>query len=346
LADLLISDSDRDALAGAGLLMDSLEGALTFRVVASLPEVTRLLHDLRRAYSRIMVCGVPPADSGSLRSALTVLQARGTRVWWFDSHELLWTTDVRSQLQQLDVEVRLPDAYRPETERTAGLVLAHLLDTGNEKAVKLERQLRAAVGALRRTERGGPDWIALLDAAEHDHRLLTGKAIRAAALRIWDPDAPMDGAQQRLVSLQRAREDRVDQFLEKLAATVEPDQEVISFDAEQYRELRHVRPRTYTEAARRRMTAEYAQARVGRGWFFACRDPYRVGLDLPVAFMERLPDLDAAFHGYPYRANIRVEGGANVDERLMKVLPSALEEERTGRRQLPVFQMIDEDVDF
>lgn len=346
MADLLISDSDRDALAGAGLLLGTLEGVLTFRVVASLPEVSRLLHDLRRAYDRIFVCGVPATDSGSLRAALTVLQARGTRVWWFDSHDLVWTTEARSQLEQLDVGVRLPDAYRPETERTAGLVLAHLLDTGNERAAKSERQLRSAVGMLRRTERGGPDWIALLDAAEHDHRLLTNRAIKAAALRIWDPDAPLDGPQQRLVSLQRARETRVDDFLDKLAATAEPDQEILSFDAEQYRQLRHVRPRTYTEAARRRMAAEYAQARVGRGWFFACRDPYRPGLDLPVAFLERLPDLDAAVHAYPYRANVRVEGGANVDERLTKLLPSALEEEHTGRRQLPTFAMIDEDVDY
>ncbi len=346
MADLLISDSDRDSLAGAGLLLGTLEGVVTFRVVASLPEVSRLLHDLRRAYNRIMVCGVPPADSGSLRSALTVLQARGTRVWWFDSHELLWTAEVRSQLEQLDVEVRTPDSYRPETERTAGLVLAHLLDSGNEKAARAERGLRAAVGALRRTERGGPDWIALLDAAEHDHRLLTGKAIRAAAMRIWDPDAPMDGPQQRLVSLQRTREARVQQFLEKLAETAEPDQELIGFDAEQYRELRHVRPRMYTEAARRRMGAEYAQARVGRGWFFACRDPYRAGLDLPVAYMERLFDLDVAVHGYPFRANVRIEGGANVDERVMKVLSTALEEERTGRRQVAAFPTIDEDIDF
>lgn len=345
LANLLISDSDRDALVGAGLLLGTMEGMVTLRVVASLPEVSRLLHDARRAYTRILVCGVPAAESGSLRSSLTVLQARGTSVWWFDSHDLLWTTEVRSQLDQLGVHVRLPEAHRPETERTSGLVLAHLLEVGDPRATGQAEQLRAAVAQVRRVEMGGPDWLALVDAVEHDHRLVTNRAIKAAMLRVWDPEAPLDQAEQRLVALHRSREVRVGRFLEKLEAEEAYGQELLRFDAENYRELRYVRARLYAEAARRRMGAEYAQARVERGWVFACRDPYRAGLDLQVTFLERLFDLDVTVHGYPYRSTVRVHGGAEVDERLSKVLESALEEERTGRRRPPAFPMPEEDFD-
>ncbi len=346
MPDLLISDSDRDALIGAGLLLGTIEGVVTFRVVASLPEATRLLHDLRRAYTRILVCGVPAADSGSLRSALTVLQARGTGVWWFDSHELLWTGEVKSQFQQLDVRLRLPEAHRPETERTSGLVLSYLLDSGHERAVKQSKQLQAAVAQARRTEMGGPDWLALVDAVEHDHRLVTNRAIRGAAFRLWDPDAPLSEAERRLTAMQRSRESRVERFLEKLVQQEQYGQELLRFDAEQYRELHYIRPRLYTEVARRRLGAEYAQARVERGWVFACRDAYRAGLDLPVAFLDRLFDLDVTVHGYPYRANVRVMGGADVEERLRMVLETSLEEERTGRRRLPAILPPEEEIDW
>ncbi|MHB0870171.1 MAG: hypothetical protein ACYC66_14205 [Chloroflexota bacterium] len=346
MADLLISDSDRDALVGAGLLLGTMKDAATFRVVASLPEASRLLHDARRAYTRILICGVPAADSGSLRSALTVLQARGTGVWWFDSHELLWTTEVRNQLDHLEVNYRLPDPHRPETERTSGLVLAHLLDQGDPRATKQATQLQRSVAQLRRVEMGGPDWLALVDAVEHDHRLVTNRAIKGAALRVWDPEAPLEPAEQRLVALQRSREARVGRFLERLADDQAFDQELLRFDAEQYKELRYIRSRMYTELARRRMAAEYAQARVDRGWTFACRDPYRMGLDLPVAFLERLFDLDVTVHGYPYRANVRVLGGADVDERLGMALETALEEERTGRRRPVAFPAPEEEIDW
>lgn len=337
LPDLLISDSDRDALVGAGLLLGTMRETVTFRVVASFPEASRLLHDVRRAYSRILICGVPAADSGSLRSALTVLQARGTGVWWFDSHELLWTTQLRDQFDQLEVNYRLPDPYRPETERTSGLVLAYLLDQGDPRATEQAAQLQRAVAQVRRVEMGGPDWLALVDAVEHDRRLVTSRAIKDAVLRVWDPDAPLTPAEQRLVALQRSREARVERFLERLSDEQPFDQELLRFDAEQYRELRYVRPCMYTEMARRRMAAEYAQARVERGWTFACRDPYRSGLDLTVTFLERLFDLDVTVHGYPYRAYVRVLGGADVDERLWTALETTLEEERSGRRGPSVF---------
>ena len=346
MAVLLVTDSDRDALIGAGLLLGTLEGTAAFRVVASLPEATRLLHDLRRAYTRIILCGVPAADSGSLRSALTVLQARGTGVWWFDSHDLLWTTEVKGQFDRLDVHLYLPEPHRPETERTSGLVLAYLLDSANARATEQRERLRAAVAEARRVELGGPDWLALVDAVEHDHRLVTGRAIRSAALRVWEPEAPLEETERRLVTLQRSREARVERFLERLVQEEDYGQELLSFDAERHRELRYVRPRLYTEAARRRLGAEYAQARVERGWVFACRDPYRAGLDLPVAFLERLFDLDVAVHGYPYRANVRVHGGADVDERLRMVLETALEEERTGRRRLPTLAPLEEEIDW
>ncbi|GEM_PF-1805765 len=347
MSDLLITDSTRDALIGAGLLLGTMEGTVTFRVVATFPEVTRLLHDARRAYTRILICGVPAAPSGSLRSALTVLQARGTGVWWFDSHDLLWTEELRSQLDRLGVQVRLPDPYRPETERTAGVVLAHLLDTENPKALASSRGLLAAVSEARRVEMGGPDWLALVDAVGHDHRLLTLKAAKAAAMQVWNPAAPLSSAEERLVAIQRSREARVERFLDRLAGEAESGQELLRFDAEAHRELRYVRPYLYTEAARRRLAAEYAQARVGRGWTFACRDPYRAGLDLPVAFLERLFDLDVAVHGYPYWATVRVQGGLDVDERLMKVLETALEEERTGRRAVPAFPDLEDlDIDW
>ncbi len=346
MADLLISDSDRDALVGAGLLLGTLEGTVTFRVVASLPEVSRLLHDLRRAYTRILVCGVPGSATGALMSALTVLQARGARVWWFDSHEMLWTEDARSAFDQLEVQLRLPDPFRPETERTSGLVLAHLLDSRDPRATRQAGQLRAAVSQVRGVEMGGPDWLTLVDAVEHDHRLVTNRAIRTAALRVWDPEAPLGEAERRLVALQRSRESRVQRFLGWLAAEADFDQELLRFDAELHRELRYVRARMYTEAARRLMRAEYAQARVERGWVFACRDPYRAGLDLQVAFLEQLFDLDVAVHGYPYRATVRVQGGADVDERLMGVVEKALEEERSGRKKRPAFPAPEEDIDW
>ncbi len=319
---------------------------MTFRVVASLPEATRLLHDLRRSYTRILVCGVPAAESGSLRSALTVLQARGAGVWWFDSHDLLWTTEVRSQFEQLDVHLHLPESYRPETERTAGLVLSYLLDSSDPRATKQAVELRAAVAEARRTEMGGPDWLALVDAVEHDHRLVTGRAIRGAAQRVWNPEAALEEPERRLVALQRSRESRVERFLEKIAEQESYGQELLRFDAEQYRELRYIRPRLYTEVARRRLGADYAQARVERGWVFGCRDPYRAGLDLPVAFLDKLFDLDVVVHGYPYRANVRVQGGADVDERLRMVLETSLEEERTGRRRHPAFAPPEEEIDW
>ncbi len=346
MADLLISDADRDALVASGLLLGTMERAANFRVVASLPEASRLLHDARRIYTRITICGVPPAESGSLRSALTVLQVRGVRVRWFDSHDLLWTVGVRAMLEQLGVEMYLPEPHRPETERVGGLVLAHLLDEGNPRALTGEAAMRRTVSLVRGTESGGPDWLALVDAVEHDHRLVANRVIRAAVLRIWDPAAPLNERERRLVALQRSREARVQRFLERLAGEAPLDQELLRFDAEAYRELRYVRPRTYVEAARRAMHAEYCQARVERGWFFACRDPYRPGLDLPVAFLERLFDLDVAVHGYPYRASVRVETGIDVDERLGKVLGAALEEERSGRRRLPIFQAPDEEIDW
>lgn len=346
MADLLIADSDRDALVAAGLLLGSTEGAPTLRVVSSMMEMTRLLHDLRRVYTRITICGVPAADSGSLRSALTVLQVRGTRVWWFDSHDLLWTSEVRSQLDQLGVEVRLPSTHRPETERTSGLVLAHLLDVGDSRTLRQAARLRAAIAESRARRLGGPDWLALVDAVEHDHRLLTHRVIRAALMRVWEQDAPYSLPEQRLVALQRSRETRVGRFLDRLAAEADPDQELLRFDAEKYAGLRYVRPRMYTEAARRALRAQYAVARVGRGWVFACRDEYAAGLDLLVAFLERLFDLDVAVRGYPYRATVQVEGGADVDDRLLKVVETALEEERSGRRQPPPSPIPDEDMDW
>ena len=343
MANLLISNNDRDSLAAAGMILGTIEGPVTFRVVASLTEASRLLHDLRRTYTRISICGVPPADSGSLRSALTVLQARGTRVWWFDAHEFLWTTAVRAQFEQLDVESRLPEPYKPETERTAGVVLAHLLVSETAKAQFQESQLRSEVSSLRSVEMGGPDWMALLDAVAHDHRLVANRVIRSAATRVWEPEAPMDEAERRLVALQRSRESRVERFLSKLEGDAEYRQELLRFDAEAYAGLRYVRPRMYTEAARRTLGAEYAQARVARGWTFACRDSYRPGLDISVAFLEQLADLDVSIHGYPYQATAQYNGGADVDERLMKALDSALEEEHSGRRRVPAFPTMDED---
>ncbi|MGI5837895.1 MAG: hypothetical protein ACOX87_15575, partial [Chloroflexota bacterium] len=208
-------------------------------------------------------------------------------------------------------------------------------------------RLRAAVAEARRVEMGGPDWLALVDAIQHDHRLLTLKVIKSAVSRIWDTDAPLSAVEQKLVVKQRSREARVERFLTKLAEKAEQFQQLLRFDADEYGELRYVRPYLYTDTARRRLGAEYAQARVARGWIFACRDPYGTGLDLPVAFLERLPDLDVAVHGYPFRATVRVEGGLDVDERLMKVLEIALEEERTGRRQIPSFVPLEEqDIDW
>ena len=345
MADLLISDSDRDALVGAGLLLGTIEGPVTFRVVASLPEVSRLLHDRRRSCTRILICGVPAAESGSLRSALTVLQARGTRVRWFDSHDLLWTASVREQLDRLGVEVHLPEPHLPETERTSGLVLAHLLEEGAPRAVQNARHLREAAGQVRAVEMGGPDWLVLVDAVEHDHRLLSNRAMRAAVLRVWEPDAPLVEMERRLVALQRSREAKVQRFLERLVAEEAFEQELLRFDAEAYPGLRYVRARMYAEAARRRMRAEYVQVRVERGWSFACRDPYRAGIDLQVAFLEQLFDLDVAVHGHPYRATVRVHGGADVDERLMKAVERALEDERTGRRRA-ISVPIEEEIDW
>ena len=347
MADLLVVDSDRDALVGAGILLGALEGSVVLRVVSTLPETTRLLHDLRRSYTRIFVVGVPAADSGSLRSALSVLQVRGVGVSWFDSHDLLWTTELRALFDRLGVNLRLPEIHRPETERTGGLVLSYLVDSGHPRVVDMERDLRAALAEARDTGMGGREWVALLDAVEHDHRLVTVRAIRGAAMKVWDREAPLNAAEKRLVALHRSREARVARFLDELERTEGYGQELLRFNAERYRELRFVRPRFYTEAARRRLGAEYAQARVERGWVFACRDPYRAGLDLPVTFLDRLYDLDVTVHGYPYRANVRMEGGADVDERLMMVLEKALEEERSGRRgQPPPVPREDEEVDW
>ena len=331
---------------GAGLLLGTIEGAVNFRVVGSLMEAARLLHDARRAYTRILICGVPAAETGSLLSSLTVLQARGSRVWWFDSHDLLWTSAVRAQLDQLGVQVRLPDPSRPETERTAGVVLAHLLDGANPRAGDRAAQLRGALREARAVERGGPDWLALLDAVEHDHRLIANRVIRAAVLRVLDQDAPLNDHERRLVALQRGREARVERFMERLADEGNYDQELLTFDVERYQGLRFIRPRMYTEAARRMMRAAYAQSRVEQGWIFACRDPYRAGIDLQVAFMEQLFDLDVTVHGYPYRATVRTLGGANVDERLTKALETALEEERAGKRKRPLFPDLEEEIDW
>lgn len=346
MADLVIADSDRDALVAAGLVLSTLEDTVTFRVVASLQDATRLLHDARRSYVRVYVCGVSAADSGSLRSVLTVLQARGTRVLWFDSHDFLWTTEVRTQLDQLDVQYRLPEPHRPETERTSGIVLAHLLDSGDPAAMGRERDLRGAVSQARGTELGGPDWIALVDAVEHDHRLVANRAIRAAIQRVWDPGCALSSQEGRLLSLQRSREARLSRFLERLSGEQEYGQELLRFDAEAHRELRYIRPRVYVEAARRRLGAEHAMARVERGWFHAGRDPHRPGLDLPVALMDKLFDLDVAIHGYPYRATVQVQGGADVDQRIWKALEIALEEERSGRRKSAAFPELEDNIDW
>lgn len=343
---LLISDSDRDSLAACGLLLGTTEGVVSVRVVASLPEAARLLHDARRAFTRIVLCGVPPADSGSLRSSLTVLQARGTRVEWFDTHEYLWTSGVREVLSQLGVEFHLPDRYRPETERPSGLVLAGLLERQQDRALGAASPLREAVRLLRPADTAGLDWITLLDGVQHDHRLVTNRMIRGAVLRVWAPAEDLTEPERKLVALQRSRESRVARFLEQFGQTAPWGQELLTFDAEQYRELRFIRPRMYVESARRLLGARYAQARVERNWSFATRDPYSQGLDLPVAFLERLWDVDARVHGYPYRASVRIETGVDFDERLMKVLETALEEERTGKRSIPVVKAPDEYDDF
>ncbi len=346
MADLLIVDADRDALVASGLLLATLEGTVTYRVVSSLPEAARLLHDARKAYTRITLCGIPPADTGSLRSALTVLQARGTRVRWFDSHDLHWTTEVRGHLDYLDVEAHLPDPHRPETERTAGLVLAYLLDSGHPGAVDREAELRPLVSAARSSDLGGPDWVALADCAVHDHRLIANRALRSAALRVWDADSPLTDLEHRLIALQRSREGRVERFLESLAGTVPFGERLLSIDAGIHPELRYLRPRLYAEPARRMTGSEYAQVLVGRNWAFACRDPYGAGLDLPIAYLERLYDLDVSVSGYPYRATVRVESGADLRERIMKVLEDALEDERKGRIRPGVLAAPDEDIDW
>lgn len=346
MADLLIVDAERDALVASGLLLGAIEGTLTYRVVSSLSEVSRLLHDTRRAYTRITVCGVPAADSGSLRSSLTVLQARGTRVRWLDSHELLWTTAVREQFEQLEVELILPDPHRPETERLSGLALAHLLESGDARAEAESARLRRVISETRATTLGGPDWMALVDAVEHDHRLVANKTIRSSVLRVWDPAAPLSDTERRLVALQRSREARAEKFLGRLEAEAPFGQELLSVNAESYPELRYLRPRMYAEPARRMSGAQYLQLLLERNWVFACRDPYGSGLDLPVAFLERLYDLDVAVHGFPYRSTVRVESGAELNERLMKVLEDALEDERKGRNRPGASSAFDDDIDW
>lgn len=346
MADLLITDAGRDALVASGLMLGTVDGAVNYRVVASLPEVSRLLHDTRRSYTRITVCGVPAADSGSLRSTLTVLQARGTRVRWLDSHDILWTEGLRDQFRQLDVELLLPDPHRPETERVSGLALAHLLDSGNTRAVGLAGRLRSAIGEARATELGGPDWLTLVDAVEHDHRLVANKTIRSAVLRVWEPDAALSDAERKLVALQRSRETRAERFVGRLEAEAPFGQELLSINAGTYPELRYLRPRLYAEAARRRTGSEYLQVLVEKNWAFACRNPYASGLDLSVAFLERLFDFDVAVHGYPHQVTVRVESGADLTERLMKVLEGALEDERKGRNRPTVPSVFDEDIDW
>ena len=346
MADLLITDAGRDALVASGLLLGTVDGTVSYRVVASLPEVSRLLHDARRAYTRITVCGVPAADSGSLRSSLTVLQARGTRVRWLDSHDMLWTQALREQFQQLDVELLLPDPHRPETERMSGLALAYLLDSDNSKAVAMADELRRSVGEVRATDRGGPDWLTMIDAVEHDHRLVANKTIRSVVLRVWEPNSALSEAERKLVALQRSREGRAERFLVRLEAEAPFGQEVLSINAGAYPELRYLRPRLYGEPARRRTGSEYLQILVEKNWAFACRNPYGSGLDLPVAFLERLFDLDVSAHGCPYQATVRVESGADLSERLMKVLEGALEDERKGRNRPIVPSVFDEDIDW
>lgn len=326
--------------------MGTTEGAVTYRVVASLPEVARLLHDARRAYTRITIVGVPAADSGSIRSALTVLQARGTRVRWFDTHEMLWTVELRGQMDYLEVEVHLPDPHRPETERLAGVVMAELDSDGDPRVREQAAPLRRALTELRATEMGGPDWIALVDAVVHDHRLVANRALRSAASRIWEPEASWSDAEHRLIALQRSRESRVERFLERLVEQTPYGQDLLSIDATNEPELRYLRPRMYAEPARKRTGSEYVQAWVGNNWAFACRDPYGSGLDLQVAYLERLFDLDVAVHGYPFRATVRVESGADLKDRLMKVLDSALEDERKGRNRPGALSAFEDDVDW
>ena len=327
-------------------MLSSLEGTVTFRVVASLPEATRLLHDARRAYTRITICGVPAADSGSLRSALTVLQARGTRVRWFDSHEMLWTTETRQHLDRLDVEVHLPDPHRPETERVAGLVLEALEADGQGAPSGQRADLRASLSDARSTDLGGPDWIALVDAIVHDHRIVSNRTIRAAATRVWDPGAPFSDAEHRLVALQRSRETRAERFLDEFVDAVAYGEQIATIDARGVASLRYLRPRLYAEPARRRTGAEYVQVLLANNWCFACRDQYGAGLDLPVAYLERLYDLDVTVNGYPYRSVTRVESGADLSDRLLKVLPDALEDERKGRNRPAVPSVFDDDIDW
>lgn len=346
MTDLLIADADRDSLIASGLLLGAMEGAVTYRVVATLPEATRLLHDARRAYARITICGVPAAESGSLRSALTVLQARGTRVRWFDSHEILWTTDVRQQLDQLDVEVHLPDPHSPETDRVAGLVLASLWEAEHPKVIERTGELRYAIRESRASDLGGPDWITLLNAVVHDHRLVANRVMRAAALRVWDPAASISDAEHRLIAVQQSRETRAERFLDTLVQETTFGEQVVNVDARGIPELRYLRPRLYAEPARRRTGAEYMQVLVGHNWMFACRDQYGAGLDLPIAFLDRLFDLDVSVSGYPFGATVRVESGADLNERLMKVLEGALEDERKGRNRPAVPSAFDEDIDW
>lgn len=346
MADLLIADADRDALLASGLILGTLEDTVTYRVVASLQEATRLLHDARRAYTRITICGVPPADSGSLRSALTVLQARGTRVRWFDSHELLWTTDVRTQLDRLDVEMHLPDPYRPETERVAGQVLVSLEEENHAKLRGHAESIRHVLRDARAVDLGGPEWIALLDAVVHDHRLVANRTIRAAALRAWDPQSPGNDAESRLIALQRSREARAERFLDRVVAETPYGEQLLTLDARSAPELRYLRPRFYAEPALKRTGSEYVQVVVGQNWVFACRDQFGAGLDLPVSFLERLYDLDVSVTGYPYRAIARVESGADLTERLMSVVESALEDERKGRNRPTMASAFDDDIDW
>lgn len=346
MTDLLIADADRDAVIASGLLLPALEGAVTYRVVASLPEATRLLHDARRTYTRITILGVPAADSGSLRSALTVLQARGTRVRWFDSHEMLWTTEVREQLDRLDVEVHLPDPHRPETERAAGLVLADLETNGRAESTRSYADAWTALREARTAELGGPGWVTLVDAVVHDHRIVANRSIRAAAARVWEPDEPFSDAEHRMIAVQRSREGRAERYLDRLVAETPFGEQVVSIDARGAGELRYLRPRFYAEPARRRTGAEYVQVLVGNNWLFTCRDQFGSGLDLPVAYLERLFDLDVSVSGYPYRSTTRVESGADLNDRLLKVLPDAIEDERKGRNRPIVPAAFDEDIDW
>jgi hypothetical protein len=134
--------------------------------------------------------------------------------------------------------------------------------------------------------------------------------------------------------------------LERLVSEVPYGDQLLTVDASAHPELRYLRPRLYAEPARQRTGSEYLQVLIEKNWALACRNPYGSGLDLQVAFLDRLFDLDVSVHGYPHRAIIRVESGADLSERLMKVLEDALEDERKGRNRPTVPSVHEEDIDW